>query len=192
MDDRTKINRIGETKANKFGSKMTIIEYSNANNIVVKFENGYTVDSAYKEFKNGSVSNPYDKTVHNVGFIGEGKYKVSINKEFLLSYKYWNSMFERCYSNKHHIRKITYKDCEVDKLWHNYQVFGEWFDKNYYEINNELMCLDKDILVKGNKTYSPNTCIFVPERINTLFCRRQNDRGEYPIGVNIHKKTGHF
>ena len=49
------------------------------------------------------------------------------------------------------------------------------------------MCLDKDILFKGNKIYSPDTCVFVPNRINNLFTKRQNDRGEYPIGVYYHK-----
>ena len=45
------------------------------------------------------------------------------------------------------------------------------------------MCLDKDILCKGNKVYSRDTCIFVPERINLLFVKRDNDRGDCPIGV---------
>ena len=45
------------------------------------------------------------------------------------------------------------------------------------------MCLDKDILYKGNKIYSRETCIFVPERINLLFTKRDNDRGDCPVGV---------
>ena len=60
---------------------------------------------------------------------------------------------------------------------------GEWIDKNYYEIPGEQMCLDKDILCKGNKVYSRETCIFVPERINLLFTKCDNRRGDSPIGV---------
>ena len=45
------------------------------------------------------------------------------------------------------------------------------------------MCLDKDILHKGNKIYSSNTCIFVPNRINVLFTNCKKTRGNYPIGV---------
>ena len=51
------------------------------------------------------------------------------------------------------------------------------------------MALDKDILIKGNKIYSPQTCIFVPKRINTLFTKRQNDRGELPIGLHINNNN---
>ena len=47
------------------------------------------------------------------------------------------------------------------------------------------MCLDKDILVKGNKIYSPNTCIFVPKKINSLFTKNDNSRGNLPIGVTL-------
>ena len=46
------------------------------------------------------------------------------------------------------------------------------------------MCLDKDILCKGNKIYSRDTCIFVPQRINLLFTKRDNSRGDNPIGVS--------
>ena len=45
------------------------------------------------------------------------------------------------------------------------------------------MCLDKDILYKGNKIYSRKTCIFVPQRINNLFTKSNKRRGKDPIGV---------
>ena len=46
------------------------------------------------------------------------------------------------------------------------------------------MCLDKDILCKGNKIYSRDTCIFVPKRINNLFTKSDKSRGKDPIGVD--------
>ena len=71
--------------------------------------------------------------------------------------------------------------------WCNFQNFAKWYENNYYEVESEVMNLDKDILVKHNKIYSPDTCIFVPHRINTLFIKRQNDRGESVIGTNLYK-----
>ena len=53
----------------------------------------------------------------------------------------------------------------------------------YYEIPGETMCLDKDILCKGNKVYSRETCIFVPQKINSLFVKSDKSRGKDPIGV---------
>ena len=52
--------------------------------------------------------------------------------------------------------------------------------------------LDKDILQKGNKLYSKDTCCFVPHEINMLLTKRDNARGEYPIGVCFHKASGKF
>ena len=50
--------------------------------------------------------------------------------------------------------------------------------------------LDKDILFKGNKIYSPETCCFIPREINQIFPKRDLKRGEYPIGVT--RKRGKF
>ena len=102
-------------------------------------------------------------------------------------------MFTRCY-NKNELKKHqVYEDKYVCEEWHNFQNFAKWFDENYYECNDGyLMDLDKDILFKGNNVYSPHNCVFVSHRINTLFTKRQNDRGNYPIGVVKELKTNKF
>lgn len=176
-------DRTGEIKYNSYGSKMTIIKYVNAHDIVVEFENGYITHTGYNNFKIGQVRNPYDKSVHNVGYIGEGEYKVSINKKATKVYNVWMTMIRYCYSKKLHDIDATGKDCSVCNEWHNFQNFAKWFHENYYEIEGEKMNIDKDILHKGNKIYSPDNCVFVPESINRIFTKRQNYRGQYPIGV---------
>ena len=69
--------------------------------------------------------------------------------------------------------------------WLNFQNFAQWYRDNYYEIEGERVALDKDILVKGNKIYSKESCIFVPQRINSLFVNTSASRGKYPIGISI-------
>lgn len=73
--------------------------------------------------------------------------------------------------------------------WHNFQVFSKWHEENHYSIENKIMCIDKDLLQKGNKIYSPDTCVFVPQFINTLFVKRNSKRGDLPIGVTRDKKA---
>ena len=178
-------NRVGEINYNTKGSRMKIIECINARNIVVIFDNGYKTKTEYSQFKKGQIKNPYDKTIYNVGYIGEGYYKLITHKNI---YKHWSSMIRRCYADNKNKFNPTYKDCSVCEEWHNFQNFGKWFDENYYTIENETMALDKDILVKGNKTYSPETCVFVPQRINSLFLKRNKSRGKYPIGTTYNKR----
>lgn len=51
--------------------------------------------------------------------------------------------------------------------------------------------LDKDLLVPGNKTYSPETCCFLPAQINTALQRdRLNKKSNYPVGVRRNNKNG--
>ena len=189
-----KINRIGEEILNNFGSKMIIVGYRGALDIDVYFpEYNWTAKNVqYGNFKKGNVSCPYEKRAYGVGYLGEGKYKTRENNKHTKCYRTWYNMLKRCYNAKYHEEHHTYKDCKVADEWHNLQDFGYWFTYNYYEIEGERMELDKDILNKGNKIYSPETCIFIPERINTLFTKRDNDRGEYPIGVAYHKQNKKF
>ena len=66
---KNKMNRVGETKYNKWGSKMTIQQYNSYDDIVVKFEDGFKTNSTYSYFKLGNIKSPYDKTVYDVGIL---------------------------------------------------------------------------------------------------------------------------
>lgn len=181
-----KTDKAGEINMSNEGYEMKIVEYNNANDIIVEFQDKYKtkVHTQYVNFKKGVAKNPYHPSVYNVGYLGVGKYSRKTHFEI---YKCWKSMLQRCYDpydlNKH----PTYIDCCVCKEWLNFQTFARWYEENIYNCNNEVMCLDKDILNKNNKIYSPKTCIFVPHRINILFIKSDKTRGEYPIGVSYYK-----
>ena len=186
------IDRIGEENYNAYGTLMKIVEYKSAKNIIVEFQDEYKtkVHTSYQCFKKGGVKNLYDRSVYGVGYIGVGKYKTSENGKDTKVYMVWISMLQRCYDPYVINRNMTYIDCYVCDDWLCFHNFAEWYYKNVYNCNNERMCLDKDILYKGNKIYSPETCVLVSERINILFTKRDATRGEYPIGVYYHKTSG--
>jgi len=113
---------------------------------------------------------------------------ISVKGNHIKSYIQWKSMLSRCYDPKMHKIEPSYIKCEVCEEWKLFSNFKKWFDENYVEGYQ----LDKDILFKGNKIYSQNTCCFVPQEVNKLFTNRKNDRGKLPIGVCYSKKYNKF
>lgn len=101
------------------------------------------------------------------------------------SYLKWHDMINRCYNAKFHERQPQYKGCTVCEEWLNYSNFKVWYDQN--KVSDMPFDLDKDIVFKGNKVYSPETCCFVPHAINTLFLRTKAARGDFPMGVYYDK-----
>lgn len=101
----------------------------------------------------------------------------------VLSYKVWKNMIERCYLPAYQNRFPSYKGVEVCKAWKTYSNFKVWFDKNYVEGSD----LDKDILTKDCRIYSPETCIFVPHSINVALRRVKSKNStiseHLPIGI---------
>jgi hypothetical protein len=184
-----KLNRIGENFITNEGYKIEIIECFGTNNCTVKFENGIKlINRRYEDIKRGEISNPNNRTINNIGYFGVGNYLSSINGVKQKHYSVWVDMIRRCYDEKMHIKNPTYKNCLVCNEWHNFQNFAKWFEDNFI---NDCQ-LDKDILIKGNKLYSPKTCLFVPHKINYLLLKYDAKRGEYPIGVNYHKRIKKF
>ena len=195
--DKIKDYRIGEENVNFQGCLMKISKYNSAGDIYVEFQDNYksVIHAAYREFKNGKIKNPYYPDVYNVGVIGL-KYKAFENSKDVREYKIWHSILQRCYDTKTQTRQPTYAGCFVSERWKFYENFYEWVhEQNNYEKwnKNEIRwSLDKDIIFKGNKMYSSDTCCLIPEYVNVLFTKRQNDRGKYPIGVYYYKAGNCF
>jgi len=181
QEDKNK--KIGEISYNTNGTAMEILEFRKWDDITIKFSDGSITKTSYGNFKNGCVRSLYDKTVCGLGYTGEGIYNGSENGVRTKRYVAWGTMLKRCYSEVLHGRQPSYIGCSVCEEWHNYQTFSKWYCENIYQVNDEIMQLDKDILHKGNKVYSPENCVFVPQRINLLFLKREASRGEYPLGI---------
>jgi len=103
-------------------------------------------------------------------------------------YRTWASMISRCYSSKYQENKPTYKGCTVTSEWLTFSNFKRWMMAQEWQDK----VLDKDILVTGNKTYSPELCLFVTNKINTLMGGDLRKRGGKPIGISYHKRTKNF
>lgn len=103
-------------------------------------------------------------------------------------YRAWVAMLERCYSVKFQERKPTYRGCTVSEEWHTFSKFRAWMVGQDWKGKQ----LDKDILVKGNKIYGPETCIFVTQMVNKFANDYGARRGEWPLGVTWSKEKGKF
>lgn len=98
-------------------------------------------------------------------------------------YVRWKSMIERCYSKKLHEKYPTYKDCTVCSEWLLFSNFKSWMEGQDWKGKQ----LDKDLLIQGNKVYSPSTCIFINLDINLLLNTHKSVRGKYKLGVSLNK-----
>lgn len=125
----------------------------------------------------------YDERRKNIlyGFgINDYNEKVVKDGRVIKSYSTWREMIKRCYKGySYSSRNYVYNECFVCDEWKYFSNFKKWFDENYIDGYQ----LDKDILVKGNKIYSPDTCCFVPQEINKVLTFHNRKRGELPLGI---------
>jgi hypothetical protein len=97
-------------------------------------------------------------------------------------------MLKRAYSPAYHARFPTYIGVTVCEEWHSFMAFRAWMEPQDWEGKH----LDKDIIAPGNKVYSPDTCVFVPQALNKLLTDCGAARGEWPIGVYWEKSCKKF
>ena len=71
-------------------------------------------------------------------------------------------MIKRCYLSKQLEYKRTYIGCTVCEEWLSFMNFRAWMVSQDWVGKR----LDKDLLVTGNKEYSPDNCTFISNRIN--------------------------
>lgn len=178
-----------KTYKSKTCGSFRVVNYVDSQNVIVEFiETKFTVTVKAKHITDGQIKDLFHPVVYGNGFLGSGKHLRICNGKISTKYKCWTSMLQRCYDDKYLKIRPTYKGCSVCDSWLNYQNFGDWFDKYFVE----GWQLDKDILFKGNKLYSPLTCCFVLSEINNLFTKTDKLRGCLPIGVCFDKQKKNY
>lgn len=103
-------------------------------------------------------------------------------------YRKWAAMLERCYSTYNEKKHITYQECYVAEEWLTLSNFRCWMESQDWQGNE----LDKDLLVKGNKVYSPDTCIFISHTVNAFVVDCGSERFGLMTGISFHSKTNKF
>ena len=184
---KTKQIKTGDVFPTNEGGDVTVIEYRGAFEGLVKHNDNHCHVATVRagDLRKGKVKNPYLPSVHGVGFIGIGNHVAKRNGKGTPAYTTWQGMLRRCYCPKKHAKQPTYADCSVHPKWHNFQVFAEWFEQQYFATCWQL---DKDLIVEGNKVYSDTTCVFVPQQINKLLTDCGASRGGLPQGVRRNGK----
>ena len=182
---------IGKVYKSKLSGDFKVLKYNNSKDVVIEFlKTGYETSVELGNIRNGEIKDPYAHSVCGVGAIGN-KYPSTINGVHTKEYALWADMLRRCYSDSFKKKQPTYEGCEVSNKFKSYEYFYEWCNKQI-GFGVKGWQLDKDLLIKGNKVYSENTCVFTPSEINSLLINCTATRGEHLIGVCWSKTANAF
>ena len=182
---------VGKVFKSKSSGDFKVVKYSDSGHVEIQFLNtGYETVVQSGHIKSGGVKDRYSPSVYGVGITGtkHPTYEGGVQtKEYVL----WNGMLERCYSTIFKKKCPTYEGCEVSDNFKSYEYFYEWCN-NQIGFGNEGWHLDKDLLIKSNKVYSENSCIFIPSEINLVLVKSDKKRGKHLIGVSWHERDKVF
>ena len=182
---------VGNVYKSKLSGDFKILKYNDKTNVQIQFlKTGYETSARLHNIRKGEVKDPYLESVFGVGVLG-AKCPTRVNGVRTKQYGLWVNMLQRCYSNTYKKKHPTYEYCTVSDNFKHYEYFYEWCNKQI-GFGNEGWHLDKDLLVKGNKVYSEDFCIFIPAEINTVLVKCTASRGEHLIGVYYHKRDKAF
>ena len=180
---------VGDIFPTTRGGDVTVLAIDGYSKILVRFNdsNAHEVTTDAGILMKGNVKNPYTPMCCGVGYIGVGEFT---SKKHALAYAAWRDMLRRCYDSKVQDKMPTYVGCSVHLDWHNFQNFAKWYTRHdYYDMGYHL---DKDLLIRGNKIYSKDTCSLVPARINTILTNLSSSKSKKLTGVTYQEDKGLF
>jgi len=175
--------KVGDRFSTNEGGTVTVSEYINYRKILIKHNDVHS-HKAYTDsstLRLGQLRNPYKPSAYDLGYLGVGRFKSSFDGKTTNEYCIWRRMLERCLCPVYQNRCPSYIGCSVDSKWLNFQLFCEWLtNHSYYGLGYDL---DKDLLTKGNKIYSPEHCSLIPNEINVVIITGKVKSNDMPVGV---------
>ena len=183
--EKQRLKFIGQILESKNYGKFKIIEYNHYEDVTIEFiDTGYISHNlVLSNILRGEVKDLLVKNIVGVGYLGGTKYDTRYKIGSFKPYETWKAMLARCYDEDIKAKRPAYREATCCNEWHNFQKFTEWCIKNLPDDTTVDYQLDKDILFKGNKIYSPEFCCMVPARVNKLLEKSDATRGNLPLGV---------
>lgn len=177
-------------KSNNFGD-FKVIEYIDFKNVVIEFvETKFVTVTTTQQIRFGEVRDLLYPSVEGIG-INDLEFTETHMQPRHPYYYMWVNMLRR----SHNVYSTyAYAGASCDKNWIYFSKFIEDISniENHIKGVEDSWQLDKDILVKGNKHYSKETCCFVPKEINSLLVSARQRRGKLPVGVGYNKRDKLF
>ena len=102
-------------------------------------------------------------------------------------YTKWKNMIVRAKCKNVKKKYLTYFDVNICEDWKYLSNFIKWVDSQPNRCWKSCD-LDKDLLVTGNKEYSPTTTVFVPKTLNCFVTGSDKNRGKFMLGVSFMKR----
>jgi len=175
------VGEVHTTKRSLGGYKCTVIDGSYRKGYCTIKIKHWTSEVQYSHVKRGVVKYPYHPVIAGVGYVGVGDYPVKREGKHTKAYTAWRLMLLRCYDPVTIATCPTYADVEVCSEWRNYQNYAAWYTGNYVE----GWQVDKDLLSGQRKVYSPKTCIFIPQALNTFLANVKGNNKSGCPGVSF-------
>lgn len=182
---------VGQVRNTNEGGNFTVIEFHSATNVIIRHndEHGHVAKVSSCQVRNGNIRNPFYPTLYGVAYMGVGKHKARIKGKIVKHYSIWTSAVCRCYCPVRLEKTPSYSGCTLSKEFLCYQNFAEWYTSHEsYGLGYDL---DKDLLVKGNKVYSAETCTMLPKELNLAIKDKFSKNSDLPTGVLRNKIGGY-
>jgi len=162
---------------------------------VVFKETGYETTTSLDRLRGGNIVDPIQKSQNTPKTVGVGLYDWWVIEDTLTTadkrkmYLLWWNLLTRCYDELSLVKHPTYRGCSVCEEWLTFSVFRSWVLTQDWRGND----LDKDILYKGNKLYSPDTCVYVTNVVNCFSnITKSNDVSTTLIGSYYRESSGKY
>lgn len=108
-------------------------------------------------------------------------------RQYTRAYGVWRDMQQRLKKGS------LYQD--IENRFDSFQLFADWCQDEYGYLNKDehgrFWALDKDLLAPNSKMYSPETCAFIPTKMNVMFNKREKSNG-LPLGVYADGREGYY
>ena len=174
--------KVGTIHLSSDGDKYEVIEKIDNNKRLIRFE-GYTQTKEVftSAILSNSVKNNFKPILYGVAYKGEG----TAPRSNALQYTTWRNMITRCFSEEYKLKNPTYKNVTVCEDWLDFGKFQIWHNETFLGEGFEI---DKDLLQQDveNKIYSPETCIWLPKKVNSFLTNMQRSNTSGYVGVRKH------